>query len=1590
MMRAFAAAFACVVALASVAAAPAVVLDNPPDPVSVNSGAVSSDEEVVIVVGSRGGGRRVNLGDATSAEPDFASGAPPPLGTRPASSNDSNVAQEARGTSDDDVAYSAVFTAAVQARDAGRLVDAVELMRQLVVKYPTKREAHYLLGALLVHHEVINRSRSRGLPGGCGSSHLCVAFVLQGQTAEALTAVSTALYLDESADPGSRSAGLNNIGFRMYREAVAARSDPASTTSDADWLARSSRVLEMAVEVAPESISALYNLGIVREAQGHGEAASVMYTRVLELDEHHAGALTNLGNIHLSHGHYDEAARLYGLASSSEGDTNRDETEPVDTNRDAALFNMGQALKMAGRVEEAISSLEKSAKAHPRDIEIVWSLLTARRSVCDWSQHGATATDSALMELTMELERRIGLDVPVARDNEARLFTPRAGKTQSMLFLPYDALLMHVPPEWVRVVAEAMPPAIDKIDGGASTAYLEETANEGRSATPLRVAYLSFDFREHTMGHLSLSVLRHHRTGGESARVRSVCYHYGPRDKPAAHEPLDMTSLIALACSDGLSSWHGEPTPAIARHIRASRPNILVDLMGHTTAARLDIVAHKPAPIVVNYLGYPGTTGAKHVDYVIVDAGVSGAEEQAHFSERRVYVPFTYQTKEFSTVRVPWCGAIGGPPPTSRAASVESAACLSVTRARHGLPPQLDVPVLASFNIAEKFEPLAFGMWMALMRRVPRAVLWLMSPKSAEAEVRLRSEAAARGVAPRRIIFAERLPRDAHLSRYQLIDLFVDTHIYTAHSTASDALWAGVPILTCSSPTFHGRVAAHQSMLAGASPTVVYSHKEFVDVGERVLTDRSLLHTLHDRLAAARPHSPIFDPQQLSHDLESAYAAMWELHVGRRQQVGSSVNLPSVEGSPARPNRTNHARGEWKPAGSGRLQLSNLHDGDAAVKLAAIEVIDGEGGDEYWHRVATRQVPSWTRLRAGGRWMERQAKRTRRARPERLRSRALWGHLVVNPRRRVTLPECLQQFLGDGCGQRDAPWLPGEEEWRSHGESLEHRLLLSNDSSDVDRATALLRAKSTVGAAQYVSFALRSNPQNLQAIHMSGALMYLANDFEAAAMRIFHAVSEARAARARYEMAGLPLDNHMQNTTLAHWEANGKAAIQAGIAVIRGRVDTELEQPKDWFLVSRLLREGQGNEPAGMLMWARGVHRDNFLSSGQFVVRDSHTLAPREVDPRPSLAIYCDEYGQAWWPQWGPWALNSTGVGGSEEAVIFMAAELAATGVFKAVDVYADPPPDKIGRRADGVAWYPHASYDVNTPADIFVAWRYHLSTTVAWRSPMRYVWLQDMLPFDRQFTPEYTASITGVFAVSQFHKANLPPYVQPIAHVTPNALHESQFVDGINDPNVLVYSSAPNRGLAEVLRVWPSIHRACPEATLVVYYGFTSTFLEWGQENMNNFDAWLADMKELLKADGVKYVGKVGQEELAAALANAGFLLYPTSYPETGCITVQKAMANGAVPITSRLRHSVLPELTEQWDLGPPAPATIPEGDDEWLVEWAKAVVRAIRRGQNGDPQLAAHRMQMKSWARRELRWARVAEKWVETFNDDLAAQAE
>ncbi|GAB1390420.1 MAG: hypothetical protein AMXMBFR78_06340 [Rubrivivax sp.] len=358
----------------------------------------------------------------------------------------------------------------------------------------------------------------------------------------------------------------------------------------------------------------------------------------------------------------------------------------------------------------------------------------------------------------------------------------------------------------------------------------------------LRVSYLSADFHQHATCILMAEMLEQH----DRARFEVTLYSHGKDDGTA------MRRRIEGACEHFVDLRHSTDREA-AERIRADGCDLLIDLKGYTAHNRFAIFAWRPAPVSASFLGFPGTTGADFVDYFIGDPVVTPLAHQPFYSEQIAQMPVCYQPNDRQR-------ALPEPP----------------ARAEEGLPE--GALVLAGFNQPYKISPEVFDTWCALLVELPQAVLWLLDWNE-QARANLEREAAARGVDPTRIVWARRKLPAQHMARMQLADLFLDTWPCNAHTTASDALWAGVPVVTFAGRTFASRVAASLNHAVGLPELVCDDAAHYARTVVELAGDPARRAALRQRLVAARTGSPLFDSRRFTRDFEALLLRMMQRHV---------------------------------------------------------------------------------------------------------------------------------------------------------------------------------------------------------------------------------------------------------------------------------------------------------------------------------------------------------------------------------------------------------------------------------------------------------------------------------------------------------------------------------------------------------------------------------------------------------------------------------------------------------------------------------------------------------------------------------------
>jgi predicted O-linked N-acetylglucosamine transferase (SPINDLY family) len=357
----------------------------------------------------------------------------------------------------------------------------------------------------------------------------------------------------------------------------------------------------------------------------------------------------------------------------------------------------------------------------------------------------------------------------------------------------------------------------------------------------IRLGYVSADFHQHATAVLMAEVFEHH----DRNRFEVFLYSHGPDDKTPMRKRIEVAA-------EHFVNVEGQPDEAIAKRIASDQIDLLIDLKGYTAQNRMGVFARRPAPVQATFLGFPGTTGADFMDYIVGDPVVTPLAHAAHFSEKIAQMPVCYQPNDRQR-------------PLPR----------SMQRADAGLPE--GKLVLCGFNQAYKISAQVLDQWVSLLRDLPESVLWLLDWHG-QAKPHLQAELRARGIDDSRVVWAPRLGLADHLNRVQLADIFIDTWPCNAHTTASDALWAGLPVVTLQGETFASRVAASLLSAAGLPELICTDlrsyHQTIVDLAH----DPARRQHLRERLIGTRQSSPLFDSVAYTQHLEGLFARMVQQH----------------------------------------------------------------------------------------------------------------------------------------------------------------------------------------------------------------------------------------------------------------------------------------------------------------------------------------------------------------------------------------------------------------------------------------------------------------------------------------------------------------------------------------------------------------------------------------------------------------------------------------------------------------------------------------------------------------------------------------
>ena len=605
---------------------------------------------------------------------------------------------------------------------------------------------------------------------------------------------------------------------------------------------------ERVLAIRPDYAEALNDRGSALLELKRPRDALASCEQALAVQPDHLEALINRGNALLSLQRPEDALASYEQALAVRPDS-------VE-----ALNNRANVLLGLNRYEEALAGCDRTLAIKP---DLVEAFIIRGQALSDLRRPGP-ALESFNRALAIKPDSAIAL---AARAHTAALSCnwDRSADIHGRLHASVDAASFDGNCNIFALLSIFDDPQLQR---RAAERYCARKATPvGKPASPsrlarnsrLRIGYLSADFKAHPVAFLT--------TGLIEAHDRSFCDVYGFSASANDGSPERKRLVAAFDHMVDVAAPSGE---ALCREIGKAEIDILIDLGGHTKGSRILDLAGRPAPIQVSYLGYPGSVGASFIDYIIADRFVIPPDTAQHYSEKVVYLPDCFQAND-----------------DKREISRNVPTRAQCTLPEHGF-------VFCAFHNSYKLNPEVFGIWMGLLQAVPDSVVWLVA--AADAHDNLRREAQARGIDPARLVFAGPAPYPDHLARQKLADLFIDTWPYNGGTTASDALWAGLPVLTMAGRGYAARMAGSLLYAVGLPELVTHSPEAYEALALRLAREPGLLGGVRRKLAVSIKSAPLFNTKRFVCHIEAAYAQMWEFHL--RGEGPQSFSVPSLDDAP--------------------------------------------------------------------------------------------------------------------------------------------------------------------------------------------------------------------------------------------------------------------------------------------------------------------------------------------------------------------------------------------------------------------------------------------------------------------------------------------------------------------------------------------------------------------------------------------------------------------------------------------------------------------------------------------------------------------
>ena len=722
--------------------------------------------------------------------------------------------------------------AAVTAHRRGKIETASNLYRKVIAANPDNADAWHLLGVICLEN------------GDFDQAAQLVTKAIQVVPAQAV-------YLNSLGNVFA-AKGDSHQAERCYRKAIDLQPDYAEAHFGLGWMLQQQESLPRAADAYRHAIMLKQNfvpahihLGLLYKVEQQSEKAIECFQLALKYDPSNAKTHNSLGNMYNLIGRFNEARASFITAVM------------IKPDYPAALNNLGNTLQQLGRLEDALGCYEKAIQLQPNFSQAYYHMGIAYQNqeksenaiacfrkameidpdntfplchiyhqleqVCDWEE---------LESLSYRIGQATCKDLSEDRK-------PVEGPFLNLLRTMDPELNLRVASLWSKTTAEKM--AAFRIGSERKSITIEDKK--------ITLGYLSNRFRNAATAHLMAGLFGLHNRD----QFRVFCYSYGPDDGSHFRKRIkkDCDRFTDILDLDNVEA---------ARQIHKDGVDILIDLKGYTRNNRLEISALRPAPIQVSYIGYTATTGADFIDYIITDRIVTPEGDARFYSEKFVYLPNSYMVNDNN----------------------KKISSRKFQRADLGLPD--DGFVYCSFILPFKIDPLIFEIWMNILKRVRGSVLWLLE-RTESVEKNLRAVATACGVNRDRILFAPKMPIEEHLARLKVANLALDTRKINGHTTTSDALWAGVPVITLHGNHFNSRVSASLLNAVGMPELVTYSPEAYENLAVDLATRNGRLESVQEKLMQKVKTQPLFDTPRFVRNIEKAYHRMWHLRAsGKRPE----------------------------------------------------------------------------------------------------------------------------------------------------------------------------------------------------------------------------------------------------------------------------------------------------------------------------------------------------------------------------------------------------------------------------------------------------------------------------------------------------------------------------------------------------------------------------------------------------------------------------------------------------------------------------------------------------------------------------------